>query len=791
MSALSRKAWADLRHHRARTLLTVCTMGLAIASLASLAVPALMGRTMQGEIRAARLHDIAMQTHDLVLSAAQLGALRHLPNVAAFDARVTYSTRAAIGSRQEQALVWGLDPASQPVDRIRVTAGHLPRPGELVTDAGNGRAADFPVATGDRVEVRGGDGKQTRLRISGTAHSLATSPSAIGSSQGAVFYASAATVRSLADARGVNFLAFRLADNSPSAQARTVAAVHAYLKALTGREPFVDLPDTRAPGDWPGRSQFRQIISLFDVISVLALLCALFLIANTMNTLVAEQAAEIAIIKTLGGRRRQIAGIFVRTAALLGAAGAGLGAGLGIAIAYLLTGYFGTTIFDVHAGFAISPPVVLASLAAGPVLAVASSLPGLRRALRRPVAETLADRGVSGYGTGWLDRLVARSQLLPGPARIGVRNVLRQKRRSAATAAQVAVAVALALALYAVGRSITAAVDQTYGTLHYDLAVNAGNGAVSLDSRARSIAASTPDIIQVEPVLENQVRYHGHSYAALGFGVKPLYQYRLHAGRWFTTMDTAAATPAVVLGPAVARAADARAGQTLSVATAAGPTRVHVIGIDTGQLNNGGVVYFPLATLQRLTGMGDTTNTLWLTTTSASHATADRAAAAVQDRLAAAGYQVSTQKLYVQAADNNAQNHTILVIIEVMGLLVVAITLLGLVSTLTMGVIERRREIGILRCLGARARHIRRVFSAEGIALAAIGWIFGVPLAWLLCQALLIFIRHDFGSGLPAVFPAISLPIVLAATITLTIIVIRAPLRRATRVHPGTALRYE
>jgi putative ABC transport system permease protein len=49
--------------------------------------------------------------------------------------------------------------------------------------------------------------------------------------------------------------------------------------------------------------------------------------------------------------------------------------------------------------------------------------------------------------------------------------------------------------------------------------------------------------------------------------------------------------------------------------------------------------------------------------------------------------------------------------VEILGLVVVAITLMGLVSALGMGVIERAREVGILRCVGARARQIRRVFS--------------------------------------------------------------------------------
>jgi putative ABC transport system permease protein len=790
VSALGRKARGDLLQHRARTLLAMLTLTLAVASLAVLAVPGLMDRAMDRQVQADHLYDVAVATHDLVLTPEQLAALKHLPNIAAVDTSIRYPAEVTVGSRRQTAMIWGVDLGAQPVDAIQMLTGRLPRPGEILADAANASAADFPAAIGTRVEIRGSNGTQRPLDVSGTAGDLATSPSP-ALSDNPVFYTSEATVRSLAGLRGINYLTFRLVSNTPGTEASAIAAVHAYLERLTGTEPFEALPATRSQGDWPARSYFDDTVSLFYFITLLAVCSALFLIASIMNTLIAEQAGEIAILKTLGGRRHQIAGVVLRTAGLLGGAGAILGAGLGIGLAYVLTSFFATSLFDLRAGFAVSIPVVAASLVLGPALAVAASLPGLRRALRRPVAETLADRGVAGYGTGRLERLVARSRLLSGPARMGVRNVLRQKRRSAATIAQVAIATGLALALFASGRSIDIGVNQVYSTFHYAIEVDAGNGSPLLGSKARSAAAATPGVTRVEPVVENSVEYQGTSYAALGLGVDPLYQYRLSAGRWFTAADASAAVPPVVLGPAVARAGGARVGQLLTLDAAAGPTRVKVVGIDTGQSDNGGVVYFPLAVLQRLTGMGDASNALWLTTSSPSHAAIDRATVAVQDRLAAAGYPVSTQEVYVEAADNHATDDTILIVIEVLGLLVVVIALIGLVSALTMGVIERTREIGILRCLGARARHVRRVFSAEGVLLATAGWAVSIPVGWLIYEGLLAFVKHDFGITATVVFPVVSLPVALAAVIAITLVVIRAPLRRATRVQPGGTLRYQ
>jgi putative ABC transport system permease protein len=380
---------------------------------------------------------------------------------------------------------------------------------------------------------------------------------------------------------------------------------------------------------------------------------------------------------------------------------------------------------------------------------------------------------------------------------MGVRNALRQKRRSAATIAQVAVAAGLAIAFLALGQSVTAVISQTIGTLHFSIGVGmaATSGARPFGSQALAVATKTSGITGGQLVETSSVQYNGQTYVAWGLDAHPLYSYRLSAGHWFTTADTASgarpAIPPVVLGPAAARVARARAGQILTLTIAAGPTRVRVIGIDTVPTNNGDTVYFPLPVLERLDGGPGTADSIWLSTASSGHAAIDRATAAAAARLVAAGYAVSTQEIYVTQAQITAADTSILTIVEILGLLVVAIMLMGLVSALSMGVIERTREIGILRCVGARARHIRRVFSVEAVVLAAAGWAFGVLLGWLIYQGLLALLLHNAALRLPQEFPPVIPLITLAGVLVLTLIVIRGPLRRAARIQPGTALRYQ
>jgi len=792
VSALSRKVRGDLRRHPGKSLLVVGTLALAIASFAIVAVPGLLNASVQSEVRQARLFDVAVATRDLDLSSRQLAALGHLPNVAAFEPAVEYSTAAAstINGSRQNAVLWGVNVGHQTVDVVDVTGGRLPAGAEILADEGNASAAGFAVPASGHVAILTAAGTMTPVQVSGTGRSLATSPSANGTNS-AVFYGTVPAVRALAGVSGYNYLAFQLYDNGQAAQTATIAAVQRYLTAQTGSSPFAGLPLTRATGSWPGQSSFSQLIALFLVITVMAVVCALFLLANTMNTMVVEQGNEIAILRALGGRRRQIASVILRTAAAIGAAGAIAGTALGIVVAYLLTRYLAAQFFSVHAGFAISAPVVVASLLAGPLLAVLTSLPGLRRAVRRPVADVLDNRTLLDYGTGRLDRILASARLLSGPMRMGVRNTLRRKRRTAATIAQVIVAVALAIALFAVGETVAAATAAVYNAQQFQIEVDAGNGAPPFDGRAISIAAATPGVTGAEPLIENNVGLQGQQYIAYGLGPSTLYRYRLSSGRWFTAADTATSAPVVVLGPAVARAVHTRVGQRLVVLTPAGPTQVQVAGIDSVTLNTGTSIFFPLAQFQRLTNSADTVNALWLTTTSTNHRLVDQVSASAQTRLGQAGYSATIQKSYVEAAQNASSNNSIVALLDALGLLVVGIALIGLVGTLTLALMERTREVGILRCLGAGARQIRRVFNAEAVVMATAGWALGSILGYALFLGLVAFVEHDFGVTVVKVFPVLSVPVALIAVIVVTLLVVRPTLRRAVRIDPGRALRYE
>jgi ABC-type lipoprotein release transport system permease subunit len=141
-------------------------------------------------------------------------------------------------------------------------------------------------------------------------------------------------------------------------------------------------------------------------------------------------------------------------------------------------------------------------------------------------------------------------------------------------------------------------------------------------------------------------------------------------------------------------------------------------------------------------------------------------------------------------ADEIASTQTLVTSVIVLGFLIVAISMAGLANALTMSVLERTREIGILRTIGARARDIRRIFAAETIVLATIGWLIGVPVGVLLNLFLVWMTKTIIHVEVPFTYPAWNILLALAGTILLALLITLVPIRRAVRFKPGDALRY-
>ena len=413
----------------------------------------------------------------------------------------------------------------------------------------------------------------------------------------------------------------------------------------------------------------------------------------------------------------------------------------------------------------------------------------MRRAARLPLNEALQATGSAVGGQGRLDAALRRPRRLPRAVQIGLRGVGRRKRRTVATAVQVALAVATCLALLSLGAGVSESTRGWFDDNRFDIWIQPQAGK-ALDAGTGAAITGVDGVASAQPWLSNAIKVGDTDAQAWGLPARPLMNTRVVDGRWYSAADVEQAARVAVLGRTIAKTTGTAVGDRIRLSTANGPADFEVIGISANQADNGGVVFVPVSALQSVLGLEGAFNNYFVTTAGDDHAVIDRATTRLEDVLAARGDQVATFVNYDAREMQVEANASITMSITVLGLLIVAISMVALINAITMGILERTREIGVLRTLGARGRDVRRIFATEGLVVAALGWAIGVPLGYAMARALGRLAGDAVGIDIAFVFPLAYVVITLAGTVILALVVMLAPLRRAVRFKPGEALRY-
>ncbi len=423
-----------------------------------------------------------------------------------------------IGGRRERALLVGIpDYADQAVDVVRITSGEVPRGMQVLTDQGNEANAVISLSEGDDITVQDPTGTTNRLRVTGVGknfiHSVATRGGV------AVFYTSLDAIEQVSGRTGFTNLNFTLKDTDPDAMDKTVEVIRDYLVANTSVVAFDNLADVREEGFWEGREIFSQIMNFMAILAFMILFVSLFLIANTMNTIVSEQTREIAMMKAIGATRGTVFRSFLTTSALIGFVGAGIGAGLGILVASVVERTFAKQSFGFDAAFDVHWPTVGISLAVGVGVVVLASLPALFRTLRVSVVEGLESHGISAdYGRTFLDRSLMGIRGIPRVVQMGIRNAFRRKGRSISTILQVAFAVAVVIAMLNGGDGFIDMTVRAYDPWTWDLRTTVADNPsdpMTVDKAAR--IEGIEGVKSAEPVYRTVAKINDRTVSLYGY----------------------------------------------------------------------------------------------------------------------------------------------------------------------------------------------------------------------------------------------------------------------------------
>ncbi len=601
------------------------------------------------------------------------------------------------------------------------------------------------------------------------------------------------------------------------------------VEALTG--------DAAAEEQKDAIGQVLQFINTFlYVFVVVALVVGSFLIVNTFSILVAQRARELALLRALGASRRQLRRLVLLEAFAIALVGSTIGIGVGFLIAGGIKAIFGAIGLDLsESPLVFTPTTLLWSYGVGiGVTMVAAYLPARRAAKVAPV-EALRD-GVAMPETTIRRRLIVgialtavgagtiaagligeggRAALLVGIGILAVLlgvalsspvigrpllallrvlyrrgfgtigqlsadNALRNPRRTAATASALMIGLALVATMSVLGQSSKASVDRVIDTqFAADLVVSNAIG----QPFSPSIAGDIVDIDGVGEVAP--VRY---APGAVDDRDDFLAATDPDAFGDMVTLDvTAGALDDFAAGTVLVE--DQRAedegiavGDTLTLTLPGGEQRVTVAAVYEQSPSIGVPYLFTLDAFES-GGLRPQDNYVYV-------ALADGASPATVeadiDKAVADIPLVSVKDQAAFAEEQRAPIDQLLYIIYALLALAIVIAVLGIVNTLALSVIERTREVGLLRAIGMQRRQLRRMVRLESVAIAVLGAVLGVVMGVVFGVVLQRAIADQGIEVLRIPWLQLAMFVVVAAIVGVLAAVL--PARRASRLDVLTAI---
>ncbi|MFK4111461.1 ABC transporter permease [Streptomyces sp. NPDC002176] len=728
------------------------------------------------------------------------GRVAKVPGVASAHADVSVQNITVIDSRNRSvgpttgaptiATSWYLTDRSP----VELTSGHAPRgAGEALLDADT--ADKKHVRIGDTLTVQAQPGT-FRVRVVGIATFRTTNPGAAlvfldQATAGKQLLGSAdkATAISVEAAPGVT---------DPVLKGRVAAAIGGGYDLKTAAE--------QAKSAAANLGGFLDVIKYVMLgFAGIAVLVGIFLIVNTFSMLIAQRTRELGLLRALGADRRQVRRSVLLEALLLGVVGSTLGLAAGIGMAYgliRLMSLFGMNLKATEMVIGWGTPVAAYVVGVG-VTFVAAYLPARRAATVSPMAalsdaeiagidKPLTGRAVAGAvmgvaGAAALAGCVAATKAAPAAALLGLgvvltliamviagpllvrpvirvlggafptlfgsvgrmsqRNALRNPRRTGATAAALMVGLALVGGMSVASASMSASFDrQIDRTLGADFIVQSTNFTPFSDDvrrtvlRTEGVGLVVPQRITPLAVRMPDGRRVQTAASAYGPGLDDVVHLTYARGG----TGAALADGRLAMDAGFAKDHGARVGTVLPVEFPGGREARITVGaltnLDSPEgFGTQGGIFLGLKTVDRYVP-GAQDSVLFV------NAAPGTDAAGLRSSLESAltpypQLQVRDQADYKKLVHD--QISVLLYLVYALLGLAIAIAVLGVVNTLALSVVERTREIGLLRAIGLSRRQLRRMIRLESVVIAVFGAVLGLALGlvWGVCGQQVLALR--------------------------------------------------
>jgi putative ABC transport system permease protein len=723
-----RKVLRDLSNNKLRTMLVVLSIAVGVFAIGMVSGSyEIISRDLSSSYNAV---NPAMATiYSSSFKENFVETIHKVKGVTGAQGRRTVSVRVKVGEEWRQLELTVIpDYNDIRINKPKSISGSWPPPDKQMLIERSG-LDDIKVGVGSAVEVESPDGKKRSLGIAGVVHDITQVPTFFS---GKIYgYITLATLDTLGISRELNNVQITAQGNPPSEEYLGQVAQKVWDKIeKSGRKVF--WMEKNKPGEHPEQSMINSLLMVLGFMGILSLVLSGFLLVNTISSLLTQQVRQIGVMKAIGASTNQIIGMYITYVILYSVMALLIAVPLGILaagmIARFIAGYLN---FDITS-FNVSYPVLIVQVAAGILIPVLASLYPVIRGARITVREAVNSYGVSsagGLGRGMIDKITRWVNGVSRPVLLSLRNTFRRKGRLALTLITLTVSGVIFISIFSVRQSIMLTLDDALDYFKYDIEISFKNwyrveqleqGAMNVAGVAKTESWS----FDGARLLKNDDR-DSESTAIVMMAppsgtnmLKPI----VLQGRWLVPGDESA----VVINTEVLKDhPNIKVGDRLAIKLSTSDrhkTYWTVVGIVRGVMA-GPFAYANYSYFSKVIGKPGQGINIFTVTESRDPAVQKDVAKTLEKNFKDLGMPVSrVDNMSDTKAQIQSQFNVIIIFLLVMALMLAIVGGLGLMGTMSINVLERTREIGIMRSIGASDWAVRRMFITEGVLIGVLSW---------------------------------------------------------------------
>jgi putative ABC transport system permease protein len=727
MGVTWRKVWRDMVHKssRARTALVVLSIAVGVFAMGMLfgAYEVMNDCLLQDHLAWVPIHItfwgwFPREMADAVLRTP--GVVEVEPQV---DASFYWKLEGETDWRGGD-LVAREDYAAQRIGKIELVEGEWPSPKRRTLAVERMSSQHFGVPLGAEVLVQSGQ-RVRRLAVTGIVRDSDFDPPQFGGSP--AFFADPETIAWLTG-DSFNRLDVRIEPYSRE-DAREVAGL------VRDRLEGLGVP---AGGTWirdPGEHWVQETVDttfvILTVLGTLSLGMSVFMIFNTVNAILAQQIRQIGVMKVVGATSSRVVQVYLAAALVYGVLSLLVAVPLGVIGAHLLAKWVLGILNISEVPFRVVPLAIGVQFAVGAAVPLLAALVPVLGGARMTPHEAISDHGLEGrFGRGWFDRLLGRVRRLPRPMALSLRNTFRRKARVALTLATLALGGVTFMMIV----SAEASFEHTVQVLADDFGFDV---MVVLDrpyrvTRLREATAEVPGVAKFEvwDRWGTMLKLDGGDERQIGiWGVPPgsdISRLRIVRGRGLLPGDERA----IVLNHKIAVEEGIEVGDQVRFSLGREEAAWTVVGVVLNANNGRRDCFAPINALAREAGI---INRGWMVAVVGEERTPEFERQLIQDlRDVYAANRIETRWLESaseERASMREEFEIFLYLLAMMAILATVVGGIGITSTMSINVIERRREIGVMRATGATSSAIAGIFVGEGVLMGMLSWLLAVPIS--------------------------------------------------------------